>query len=140
MYATYASYLSYFFSTNPSLQIHPSCITCNQTDYQLHWLLCPDSNNISTIIQNAIKNFSFSDLSDITSNELQQLCNNLITHYCFSPTQSIPFNTTTFYTTIQGFIPIPLINIVFQYTSYKNASNTIVKLFLLISQKIHKQL
>src|SRR5260364_191095 len=126
MYTTYAFYTFLFSFYKPSLHIHPTCITYNQTDHQLHWLLCPDSNNISNIIENSIKNFSFSDLSDISSTELQQLCNNLITHYCFSPTHSTPFNTTTFYTTIKGFIPIPLINIVSQYTSYKNASNTIV--------------
>src|SRR5260364_184173 len=102
--------------------------------------ICPDSNNILNIIQNTIQNFSFSDLSDISSTKIQQLHNNLITYHCFSLTQSTSFNTTTFYTTIQGFIPILLINTISQYTSYKNVSNIIIKLLLLISQKTYEQL
>lgn len=131
--------LSQYFSIN-SANIHPTCIACNQTDYGFHWLLCPNSNSFSNIIQNIITQYSFSDLPDLSLNELQQLRNNLLTHYCLSPTQSTPFNTTTFYTTIQGYIPKSLINIISQHTSYKNATNTIIKLLLLISQRIHEQL
>src|SRR5260364_70513 len=130
--------LSHFLSINFA-NIHPTCITCNQTDHGFHWLLCPNSNSISNIIQNIITQYSFSDLPDLSLNELQQLRNNLLTHYCLLPTQSTPFNTTTFYTTIQGYIPKSLINIISQHTSYKNATNTIIKLLLLISQRIHEQ-
>src|SRR5260364_433559 len=115
MYATYAFYI-FLFSFYKHLSTHiPYLYHMQSNRSPTFWLICPDSNNISNIIENTIKNFSFSDLLDISSTELQQLCNNLITHYCFSSTHSISFNTTTFYTTIQGFIPIPLINIVFQY-------------------------
>ena len=121
--------LLYLNSLNPKHSKHTKCISCNQSESQFHWLFCTSYNNISQIIHNTITQFSFSDLSDITNIQIQQICTNLINHQCLNPTYHSPFNTSSFITTIQGFILFSLINTISQYSSYKIASILLLKFF-----------
>src|SRR5260364_360252 len=113
--------LPYLNSLNPKLSIHTKCISCNQSESQFHWLFCSSYDNIFQIIHNTIIQFSFSDLSDITNIQIQQLRTNLINHQCLNPTYYFSFNTLSFITTIQSFISLSLINTISQYSSYKIA-------------------
>src|SRR6185437_1623070 len=92
--------LPYLNSLNFTNSKYTKCISCNQPESQFHWLLCTRYNNISQIIHNTIKQFSFSDFSDIMKIQIQQLYTNLINHQCLNPNCNSPFNTPLFITTI----------------------------------------
>jgi hypothetical protein len=94
-----------------------------------------------SIIQQAIKDTFTQQVLDISVTELSVLYYNLIHHYCLSFIQPPTSISPSIYSTLQGFIPIPIINTITQTnTSTKIATQLTITLLSKISQNIHNQL
>ena len=117
------------------------CITCNKHEQNHHWLICPNNNILLSIIQQAIKDTFTQQVLDISVTELSALYHNLIYYYCLSFMQLPTSISPSIYSTLQGFIPIPIINTITQTnTSNKIATQLTITLLSKISQNIHNQL
>jgi ribonuclease HI/endonuclease/exonuclease/phosphatase family metal-dependent hydrolase len=132
--------LSYSHNLYPSLFLNINCITCNQHEQPYHWITCPNNNKLLSIIHNAIINTINLASLEISNNQLQNLHHLLIHHYCLSFSQLPNLTSTTIYTTLQGFIPEAIIEIISQYSTLNNATQLCIKLLSNISDEIYEQL
>jgi uncharacterized protein YqfB (UPF0267 family) len=132
--------LSHLHSLYPTIYPDKYCISCNTYDSQLHWLTCPNSHILNSTIINTIQQFFNNSRLDITTIQLQELHDKLINHPSISLT-NLSRNYTNIYTTIQGFIPITLINTIREYTtSNQSATDTTIKFLIQLSQNIYNQI
>ena len=122
--------LSHLHSLYSTIYSNSYCIICNKYDSQLYWLLCPNSQILSSTIVNTIQQFFNYLRLDITTIQLQELHNKLTNHSCLSLNNLIR-NYTNIYTTIQGFVLITLINTIQEYTTNNQLVTDIIIKFLI---------
>ena len=76
--------LHYLHELYPDNFQHNSCITCQTPEHLLHWLLCPNPINLTSIIAETITKIINHSLLDITQLQSQQLYYSLTQHNCLS--------------------------------------------------------
>ena len=106
----------------------------------MYWLQCPNLTNINTVITNTIPQFFHPTWLETTQAQLHELYNKLYNHECLV-LNNTRHNNTNIYTTIQGFIPITLIQTIREYTDSNDIAITLtIKFLLQISHNIYDQI
>jgi hypothetical protein len=133
--------LHHLYELYPDSFQHNNCITCQAPEHQLHWLLCPNPTNLTSIITETIsETINNNSLPDITQSQLQQL-NHLLTQHNSLSVNNAHRGQSNIYTTLQGYVPTDLITTIRPYTtSHQTATSITTKLLTKISQKIYDRI
>lgn len=133
--------LSHFHNLYPNIYTNINCISCNTYEHSYHWIICPNSTPISSIISQTITQTLTPNSIDLSEHQLSQLHYLLLQLPCLSPNTPNPANHPDFYTTIRGYIPKAIIDSINTYTnSHKAALNITIKFLLKLSHNIYEQI
>jgi len=132
--------LSHLHLTYPATFSNINCISCNAHEGQWHWLTCPNTPNLSFMMNDTIQQFFNSSRLEVTNTKLQELHNKLFNHQCLALNNCNP-NNTNVYTTLQRYVPQLLIQTIREYTdSNQTATNITIKFLIKLSHNIYNQI
>ena len=124
----------------PTTITNTHCITCNVHESQLHWLTCPTSQILSSVISNTIQQFFNSSHLDIIYIQLQNLYTELNNYSCLF-LNFITNNNINIYSTIYRFVLNTLILTIQKYTNTNQTTTDItIKFLIQLSQNIYNQI